>query len=204
MSELERPPELLRDVSEEVFFEAVSFKSPVYYLQEVAKPYRTMPWWQLIVDYMHDVRPGVDTDKPVSHSVYYGSLLGLRIAEVAKGTEFLDQVALSVARIHTKALAVGAIDENHRKSLMTRTFEYTAERAIAADNPNLVVAKRWEGRLSQDVRTQSIVVDAAAFMLHATYKACDLQAKTYMQTAVDTMAFGTFDWNEAFGELEAS
>lgn len=209
MSELERPPELLRDVAEEVFVEAVRFDNAVHYLQNVGKSYLTRPWWNLLTDFIADVEPPdacgqIGQEKLVTKNVLRGTLLGLRVTELAAGTDFLDEVALSVARIHTEALEAGASAPDYQKHHVLQKFKDTARLAIDSGDPNMLVALRWENSLCYDISTQSFVVDAFAVVLHAAHRSNTFRVQTGMHRLADSIQDNTIDWDAAIAELEAN
>lgn len=171
----ESHPPVLDDVSLIIEAEAALCPTPQAYVDNLEARYGSRTWISELQDLSQMVEPldmamGTDPETPAAASFYRGSILGLRVAETARGTAFLQQVSKVARLAKNRDFTYGAEtpDQQTRYVWAAQAILNCGERGLRLRDPNVRLAATWEDAICPNITLQPFSRCGFGFVINAS------------------------------------
>jgi hypothetical protein len=206
MSELVRPPELLKDVSDIVLEEASGYRDVPHYVYNLGLIYRRCPWWNAMSNFVRKVDPidsigQPDPEKNATKNFLQGLLIGVRVVHHARNADFLEAMARAVEHTDFEAVLSEAEDDRQRSNMFIETVRSMGHVGLSAGDPNAKIIEPWVSQISNDITTQEFATDGFGFALHVSHEVGRILTVSSMYQQIQEIETGSLDWDSGWAEL---
>lgn len=206
MSELVRPPELLKDVSDIVLEEASGYRDVSHYVYNLGLIYRRYPWWNMMSNFVRKIDPidsvgQLDPNKNATKNFLQGLLVGVRVVHHARNADFLEAMARAVEHTDFEAVLTEAENDRERADLFIETVRSMGHVGLSAGDPNTKIIEPWVPQISSDITTQEFATDGFGFALHISHEVGRILTVSSMYQQIQEIETGALDWDSGWAEL---